>query len=204
MAIDEEVKSAPVDSGILDVIRRRWSPRSFSDREVTDADLVKLFTAAGWAASSYNEQPWRFLVGRRGEATYDKILDALVEFNQVWAKTAPVLILSVSKMIFSTNGHPNALGLHDTGAASANMSLQAAALGLQTHGMGGVDRGKARASFAIPEDFEVGAAWALGYPGDPEALPIIYREMEKAARTRKPLREFVFKEWERAAELAES
>ncbi len=203
MAIDEDVKSAPVDSGILDVIRRRWSPRSFSDQAVADADLVKLFTAAGWAASSYNEQPWRFLVGRRGEATYDKILDALVEFNQVWAKTAPVLILSVSKMIFSTNGHPNALGLHDTGAASANMSLQAAALGLQTHGMGGVDREKARASFAIPEDYEVGAAWALGYPGDPEALPIIYREMEKAARIRKPLREFVFKEWERAADMAE-
>ncbi len=201
MTIDEDVKSAQVDDGVLEVIRRRWSPRSFSDQPVTDADLTKIFTAAGWAASSYNEQPWRFLVGRRGETTYEKILDALVEFNQVWAKTAPVLILSASKTVFSANGYPNPLCLHDTGAASANMSLQATALGLQTHGMGGVDKERARKNFAIPEEFEVGAAWALGYPGDPDALPMIYREMEKAARTRKPLREFVFTEWERPAEV---
>ena len=72
------------------------------------------------------------------------------------------------------------------------MSLQATALGLHTHGMGGVDKEKARKLFAIPEDFEVGAAWALGYLGEPEALPEQMQEMEKAARTRKPLEEFVF------------
>jgi nitroreductase len=201
MTIDEEMKSAQAEDGVLEVIRRRWSPRSFSEQPVADTDLAKIFTAAAWAASSYNEQPWRFLVGRMGDSTYEKILDALVEFNQVWAKTAPVLILSASKKVFSANGYPNSLCLHDTGAASAHMSLQATALGLQTHGMGGVDKQRARQNFSIPEEFEIGAAWALGYPGDPDALPMIYREMEKAARTRKPLRDFVFSQWDRPAEV---
>ena len=81
------------------------------------------------------------------------------------------------------------------------MSLQATALGLHTHGMGGVDKEKARKLFDIPEEFEVGAAWALGYLGEPEALPEQYQEMEKAPRTRKALKEFVFAEWEKPAEL---
>ncbi len=202
MTIDlDELKSGPVESGVVELILKRWSPRSFADKPVPSADLVKIFTAAAWAASSFNEQPWRFLVGKKGDETYGKILDSLVEFNQAWAKTAPVLIVSVGKKTFSGNGHRNGYALHDTGAASANLSLQATALGLHTHGMGGVDKEKVRTMFAIPEDFEVGAAWALGYVGVPEALPEAYREMEMAARTRKGLAEFVFAEWEKAAEL---
>ena len=197
----DEVKAGPAESGVLDIILKRWSPRSYADKPVPSSDLTKIFTAASWAASSTNEQPWRFLVGKKGDATYAKILDSLVEFNQAWAKTAPVLILSAGKKTFTANGQPDPYGLHDTGAASATMSLQATALGLHTHGMGGVDKEKARKLFAIPEDFEVGAAWALGYLGDPEVLPEAYREMEKAARTRKGLEEFVFAEWEKPAEL---
>lgn len=202
MAEDLELlKAGPVESGVVEVILKRWSPRSFADKPVSSSDLTKIFTAAAWAASSYNEQPWRFLVGRKGDATYAKILDSLIEFNQTWAKTAPVLILSVGKRTFTQNGSPNPYGLHDTGAASANMSLQATALGMHTHGMGGVDKEKARASFAIPEDFEVGAAWALGYLGEPEALPEAYQVMEKAKRTRKGLGEIVFSAWDTAAVL---
>ena len=202
MPIDlDEVKSGPVASGVLDIILKRWSPRSFADKPVPSADLTKIFTAAAWAASSFNEQPWRFLVGKKGDETYAKILDSLIEFNQAWAKTAPVLILSAGKKTFTANGQPDPYGLHDTGAASANLSLQATALGLHTHGMGGVDKEKARKLFAIPEDFEVGAAWALGYVGDPDALPEQMQVMEKAARTRKPLTEFVFSEWDKAAAL---
>ena len=197
----DALKHGPKESGVEEIILERWSPRSFADKAVSSEDLTKIFTAAAWAASSYNEQPWRFIVGKKGDETYAKILDSLIEFNQAWAKTAPVLILTVGKKTFSQNGQPNAYAIHDTGAASANMSLEATALGLHTHGMAGLDKDKARTSFGIPEDYEVGAAWALGYLGEPNALPEPYSAMEVAPRTRKPLEEFVFGAWEKAAKL---
>jgi nitroreductase len=195
------LKHAPDGAGVEHLIRRRWSPRAFADKDVSADDLKKLFEAARWAASSFNEQPWRFLVGRRGDETYKKIFGALVEFNQSWAKSAPVLVLSVAKKTFSANGQPNRYGLHDTGAATTLLSLQATANGLHTHSMAGFDAEQARASFAIPSDYDIGAVTALGYFGDPESLPDQMQKTEVAPRQRKPLEEFVFSDWDKPAEL---
>jgi nitroreductase len=195
----EKLKRAPAVEGVPELILRRWSPRAFAEREIPAADLEKLFVAASWAASSFNEQPWRFFLGRRGDATYKKIFDSLVEFNQVWAKSAPALVLSVGKTVFSHNNSPNAYGLHDTGAATANLALQATALGLHTHSMAGYDKERARASFGVPPEYEMGAVTAVGYLGDPATLPEPYRTSEVAPRTRKPVAEFVFSEWEKPA-----
>jgi nitroreductase len=197
----EKLKHAPDEAGVEDFVRRRWSPRTYSDKEVTAAELKTLFEAARWAASSSNEQPWRFLVGRRGDETYQKIFNTLVEFNQSWAKSAPVLVLSVAKKTFTSNGKPNAYGLHDTGAASATLALQATADGLHTHSMAGFDREQARASFAIPSDYEIGAVTAIGYLGDPASLPEHLHKMEVSPRQRKPLEEFVFSSWEKPAQF---
>jgi nitroreductase len=197
----EKLKHAPAVEGVHNLILHRWSPRVFSDKEVSAEVLQTLFEAARWAASSSNEQPWRFLVGRRGDETYQKIFSALVEFNQSWAKSAPVLVLSVAKKTFSKDGSPNRFGLHDTGAATANLALQATANGLHTHSMAGLDPEQARASFAIPSDYEIGAVTALGYFGDPASLPEHLVKMEVAPRQRKPLEEFVFSAWEKPAQL---
>jgi nitroreductase len=197
----EIIKHGPAESGVEEIILKRWSPRSFADKAVSSADLTKIFTAASWAASSSGEQPWRFLVGRKGDPTYAKIFDALVEANQSWAQSAPVLILSVGKKTFAQNDRPNPYALHDTGAASATLSLQATALGMHTHGMGGFDKDKARANFGIPEGYEVGAVWALGYLGDPAVLSEQLRAREIAARSRKGLHEFVFANWDEPAVL---
>ncbi len=197
-AIDK-LKRAPENPGVLDVILRRWSPRAFSEREVSSENLKRIFEAARWAASSNNEQPWRFLLGRRGDETYRKIFDSLVEFNQIWAKSAPVLVLSASKKSFTPKGNPNRHALHDTGAATANLALQATALGMHAHHMAGFDSDHARASFAIPQDYDIGAVTAIGYLGDPDALPAALREREEAPRSRKPLEEIVFSSWETPA-----
>jgi nitroreductase len=132
----ETLKHAPAIPGVIEDILKRWSPRAYSDKPVTPQSLKEVFEAARWAASSYNEQPWRFLVGHRGDETYRKIFDALVEFNQSWAKSAPVLILSAGKKTFTSNGSPNHYQLHDVGAATAYIALQATALGFhaQLHG----------------------------------------------------------------------
>ncbi len=197
----EKLKHGPAVEGVPELILQRWSPRAFAAREVSSADLEKVFIAASWAASSSNEQPWRFLVGRQGDETYKKIFNSLVEFNQSWAKSAPVLILSVGKKTFTQKGNANDYALHDTGAATAYLGLAATALGMHTHSMAGFDRELARASFGISPDYEIGAVTALGYFGDPSTLPEHLLKMELAPRTRKPVAEFVFSEWEKPAKF---
>jgi nitroreductase len=180
------------------LIRSRWSPRSFSDRQVSPEDLHTILEAARWAPSSYNEQPWRFLVATKSDvAAYQKLLGLLVEFNQQWARTAPVLIITAAKKTFAHNGKPNRHGMHDAGAALAYLMLQATALGLHAHGMAGFDHERARKELGIPDDYEVGAAVALGYVDAPEKLPEQYRAGETSPRQRKPLNEIVFGgQWE--------
>jgi nitroreductase len=185
-----QLKHAPAVDGVLPVLHQRWSPRSFASRDVAPADLAKVFEAARWAASSFNEQPWRFLVGVHRSEAYTKIFNSLGEFNQAWAKSAPVLILGTARTRFSHNDTPNRVALYDLGAASSYLTLQAAALGLATHQMAGFD----------PD--ELGAVIALGYQGEPAALgneQIVAQEV--APRTRKPLKEFVFSAWDTATDL---
>jgi nitroreductase len=192
----DKLKKAPVVEGVLPVILERWSPRSFDSRPVSEDLLRKVFEAARWAPSSSNEQPWRFLVGRRGDPTYAKIFEALGEFNKAWTKMAPLLILGAAKTHFSQNNAPNGYAAHDLGAASAYLVLQAHALGLKAHQMAGFDQETARKLLGIPEDFSLGSAIALGYQGEPEALGDEKRiGQETAPRTRKALGEIVFSGW---------
>lgn len=198
----EQIKRAPAVRGVLPIILNRWSPRSFSDRDVSAEDLKILFEAARWAASSNNEQPWRYLVGRRGSETYNKIFESFGEWNRAWAGSAPVLLLGTAKKTFTPKGTPNDYAMHDLGAADATICYQATALGLHTHQMAGFDRDVARRLFAIPEDYHIGSVMAIGYLGEPSALQLDYqREQEMKPRTRKSLSEFVYSGWEQPAEL---
>lgn len=199
----DQLKHAQADEEVLPVRRRRWSPRAFSDRPVSPADLRKIFEAARWAPSSYNEQPWRFIVGLQGSDTYKKILGSMAEFNQMWAGKAPALILGIAKRNFSHNNTPNGFNVFDLGAASGFITLQAAELGLATHQMAGYDKEKARQAFGIPEDYDLGSIVALGYQGEPSALKHeMMLKQETAPRTRKPLSEIVLSAWGESAHLS--
>jgi nitroreductase len=179
--------------GIHDLLARRWSPRAFSPRPVEPVKLAALFEAARWAPSSYNAQPWAFIVAAREDAEgYNRLLSTLVDVNRQWAQRAPVLILAVAKLDFNHVARPNRHALYDLGQAVANLTVQATALDLQIHQMGGFDPRSARELFAIPSGYEPVAVLALGYQ---EALPA-----DPPARTRKPLTDFVFSgSWGRAA-----
>jgi len=186
-------KPAKTDTPIHDLIRHRWSPRAFEDRPVEREKLISLFEAARWAASSYNAQPWYYIVATKDEPeTYRKILDSFVEFNQGWAKNAPVLAISVAAHKFQHNDQSNRHAFHDVGQATANLAIEATSLGLSVHQMAGIDAEKARANFSIPEGYEAVAGIAIGYPGDPESLSEQLRERELEPRQRKALDSFVF------------
>ena len=186
-------KPAPVEHPVHELIRERWSPRAFLPKPVEKAKLLSLLEAARWAPSSSNEQPWFFLVATADEPVeFAKMLGCLVEGNQVWAKAAPALLISVAKKTFDHNGKPNRCALHDVGLASENMVIEAVAQGLAMHGMAGIEQEKVREVYGLPENCEAIAAWALGYGGEPDELAGPLKERELAPRERKGLAEFVF------------
>jgi nitroreductase len=176
-----------------ELIEKRWSPRAFSGQPVEKEKLTELFEAARWAASCFNEQPWRFIyAAREEEELFRKLFDSLVERNQQWVKTAPLLILTIARRDFSHNGKPNRHAWHDVGLAMGNFILQATALGLFVHQMAGFSSEKARENLCVPAEYEPVAMVAVGYPGDSRQLPEELRAREGAPRTRKPLAEIVF------------
>lgn len=183
---------APTDKPILQVIQNRWSPLAFSDQPLSQDQVKTLLEAARWAASSFNEQPWQYIVGYKGDETYEKIAQSLTEGNR-WAKNAGVLMISVAKKFFAYNGKPNRHYAHDTGAASALMHLQATDMELYMHQMAGFDIEKIRHDFNVGEDHEPIAAIAIGYPGEHEALPENWKEREEAPRKRKSLDQMVWR-----------
>ena len=196
-------KSADTQHPIHDLLKRRWSPRAFSDQPVEAEKLRILFEAARWAPSSNNEQPWRFVVANKdNETEWSRLLACLVEGNRKWAYRAPVLILSVASLNFEDDSTPNRHAFHDTGMAVENLVLQATALGLVAHQMAGFDVEKARADLKIPSGYEPVAMIAVGYPGDPVQLSDRLRAREAQPRVRKPLTEFVYSAtWEEPSPL---
>lgn len=186
------------------LIQRRWSPRAFADDPIEDAKLKSVFEAARWAPSCYNDQPWYFMVGRdnRSEETYEKIYQSLVEGNQTWARTAPVLGLSVARTSFTHNGNPNNHARHDVGLAMENLVLEAMNQDLFVHQMAGFNADQARVSLNIPDDHEPVAAFAMGYPGDPGDLPEDLQDGEGTPRERRDLDQTVFSgQWEEPADF---
>jgi len=193
---------AVTDYAVHNLIASRWSPYSFADRSLSDEDLRSLFEAARWAASSYNEQPWSYIVAKKEEPNeFERLLSCLVEANQRWAKSASALALSISRLN-SHNNKPNRAAFHDLGLADGNLVLEATARGLAVHQMIGILPHKARELYSIPDGYEPLTALAIGYAGNPAELPEEIRARDGARRPRKPLKEFVFAgKWGVAATL---
>ena len=187
-------KAADPDHDILDLFRERWSPRAFADRRVDAEKIRRLLEAARWTMSSYNEQPWRYVVASRHDdpEAYEQVLDCLIEGNQAWAQNAPVLMMSFYKKTFSGNDRPNRCAPHDVGAASAALTLQATAMDLYVHQMAGIRTDAIYETYDVPDDFEPMAGLAVGHLGDPEMLGDDKQAAEQSPRSRQSLDEFVF------------
>lgn len=197
-------KPAITNKSIHPLIKNRWSPRSFDSRPVEEEKLKRIFEAARWAPSSFNEQPWRFVVGIKGDNTWKKIFESLVEWNQQWAVTAPVLIMAIGRETYTKTGKPNEVFKYDTGQSVAYLTLQVYEEGLVMHQMGGFSKDKAIELLSIPEGYAPLTVSAIGYQAPPEKLPEEFEKLEHGQRSRIPLNELVFAEsFGHASNLAE-
>ncbi len=184
--------SSEFETDILDIIKSRRSRRAYRAKAIEPEKIKSLFEAARWAPSSANEQPWTYVYATRDQPTlYNKIFEALNDGNKIWAKEAPLLLVSLARKIFFKNERPNGSAKYDVGAANAFLSLQATQLGLNVHQMGGFDHAILSANLNIPETFDLGVVMAIGYPGDPQQLPLPLQERELSPRLRHLQNEFV-------------
>lgn len=185
-------KKAKTNYPIHEILEQRWSPRAFDGVKIERSKLQRIFEAARWAPSASNEQPWHFIIGEQGDESFKMIFETLVEFNQLWVKTAPLAGITVGRINGLKSGEPSDWYKYDVGQAIAHMSFQATHEGLYVHQMGGFDRDKAVELFDIPEGYDAITAFAIGNIGDYKVLHPNLQKSELAERTRKIMDEFVF------------
>jgi len=187
-------KPAPTQYKINDLLIRRWSPRAFSTQPVETEKLKRIFEAARWSPSASNEQPWYFIVGIRPDHTWNQIFETLVDFNQKWCHTVPVLGLAIGRKNLVKKKGNNQWFRYDVGQSLAHLTFQAMTDNLWVHQMGGFDQDLAAQKFFLPENFEAITTFAIGYQGDYQELHPNLRKIEPDPRERKPFEDFIFAE----------
>lgn len=186
-------KKSAIKHPVLDIIEKRWSPRSFQDKAIPKEDLMSMFEAARWAPSSFNGQPWRFIIANREDKeNYKRLYDCLIEFNQGWVEPAPILGISIGRKRFEQTDKANKHHLHDVGLAMSLLVLEGMQRGVYVHQMSGFDVDKTHELLEIPEGYEPCAMFVLGYPGSPDQLSDELKEKELATGERKPMEEMLF------------
>jgi len=173
------------------LITDRWSPVAFDSRKVEFETLHLLFEAAKWAPSGRNSQPWRFIFASSDMPDYKVLLGLLSERNQVWAKTAPLLVLPLAQIISTYKNRPNRLAFYEAGMAVGNLLIQATHMGLMVHQMGGYDVERAKEELVIPSRYEPMAMMAIGYKGDVSSLPKELAAREEKERSRLEISKFL-------------
>jgi nitroreductase len=185
-------KSHEIQYPVSELIKNRKSVRAFSPELIGLEKINSLFEATRWAPSSTNEQPWLYLYATKDQAElWDKLIEPLNPSNKLWAKDAPLLILSLARINFTRFPGVNVHAMYDLGGANSFLSLQAVELGLQVRQMAGFNAEAARINLNIPEDLQIGVYIAVGYPGDPQTLPETLKQRESAPRERYIQQEFV-------------
>ena len=177
------------DHAVEPLLLHRHSQRAMNGEPLSDAELLRVLEAARWAPSSANSQPWRFLYAVAGTPEFAQYLSFLHPFNAVWCGRAGALVIVLSKAT-GKEGQPAPSHAFDAGAAWMSLALQASAMGLVSHAMGGILPEKVRAELQAPEDFAIHCMVALGHKGNPDDLPEALRPRE-APSARRPLAELI-------------
>jgi nitroreductase len=176
---------------VLNLIKHRWSARSFSSKEVSRDDVLTIIEAGTWAASANNEQPWEFQYAIKGSVGFETIWNCLMSGNQPWNKHAAGFIVTISRKTFAATDKPNTYAEHDVGLATSHILLQASSMEIFTHPMAGFEKVKLSEALGLTENQQPICVIALGYLDAPEKLEEPFKSRELALRTRKGLEEVV-------------
>jgi nitroreductase len=188
-----ELKKAKTTYPVLDIIKNRWSPRSFSDKAISTDDLNTIVEAATWSFSAMNEQPWRYVIAQKGTPLFNAFLENLFPGNKPWNTQAAAFILSIKKTNYSGTDKININALHDIGAANILLTLQANSMGIYTHIMEGYSKDEMKELLGLEEGLDPVVMIALGYPGAAHKLDEPFKTRELTPRTRKGLAEILLK-----------
>ncbi|MCA6075275.1 nitroreductase family protein [Fulvivirga sedimenti] len=187
-----DIKQAKTRYNVLDVIRKRWSPRSFSKYPLMPEEIETLLEAATWAPSAMNEQPWRFVVAsKEDEEKFRKLADFLVPGNRVWAENAAVLMVVFGVTTYARNGKENINVGHDVGMATQNLLLQGVSMDVYGHVMEGFDKDRVIEEFQLPDNIRPLTMLALGRLDVPDLLEEPYYSREQSPRTRRSVEDSV-------------
>jgi nitroreductase len=177
---------------IHELLANRWSPRAFSTEAIPTGILRRIFEAARQAPSAYNDQPWHFVIAPKGSSEFEAILDALVDWNKLWAGSSPMLVLACSKRFFSNKPDVlNKVASYDTGQAVAHLSIQAMHEDVYVHQMSGFDINKMTSNLSLSESMEPVCVLALGFLGEKETLPEDIAALENGFKPRNEFLSFV-------------
>ncbi|HYL99420.1 MAG TPA: nitroreductase family protein [Blastocatellia bacterium] len=172
------------------LMKRFRDEKSFSSRLIEPEKLLCILEAGRQSSSYNNEQPWSFVITTKSSVDHAQLIRCLAAGNATWAADAPVLILSVAKVYFESDGSKNGYAFHDLAGAVSNITSKAKALGIVTHSIAGFDATLARETFEIPSGYVPVSVLVLGYPKDGQLKRIDAEQGGEQAR--RPLESVAF------------
>lgn len=181
------IKIANTKNEVLDLIKKRWSPRSFSNKDLSTATVETILEAGTWAPSANNSQPWRFIYALRGTPGFDKLLSTLAAGNIPWAKNAAALVAAIGIRELPDTQQKNHYYMHDIGMATSFMLLQALDMDVYGHVMAGFNKQHAAELLGLSANEEAVSMLALGYIDSAEKLDEPYKTRELTPRSRNPI-----------------
>ena len=185
------IKIANTQFPVNELIKNRWSARSFSEKEIQQDTIHTLLEAASWAPSANNEQPWKFHVATKNDASFNKVWESLMQGNKPWCKNAAAFITIFARDTFSANGKENAWASHDVGIATGYLLLQATSMHIYCHPMAGYDKQILKDNLQYEEGLVPQCIIAIGYLDDAEKLEEPFKTRELTPRARKNVDELI-------------
>lgn len=180
-----------------ELLARRWSPSIFDPaHEISDEELASLLTAAQWAPSAGNSQPWAYVVCRRGDDSHQRFVELLSRGNRGWVPRASVVFVTLCQIATDPVADAPAYSdyaEYDVGQAAAHITIEARALGLDAHQFAGFDHEGVTEAFDIPTNFKVMTGIAVGRHGDAALIAAAderEQERERRERVRRAIRVF--------------